>query len=158
MHGIELTGGKKIIRIYGVPDNPKGKYPGEVSFLGTTLNQFMAQNKVTKEELWKGEETYLWFADLYPVCDDWEDALDMAEIIYKMAHGTATKEEISRWRETERMSLYSSFNAADIEASCDQDTVFLQGVSSENWSRECIMRMHSRYLESVEYRKKSLSY
>lgn len=119
MHGIELTGGKKVIRIYGVPDNPKGKYPGEVSFLGTTLNQFMAQNKVTKEELWKGEETYLWFADLYPVCDDWEDALDMAEIIYKMAHGTATKEEISRWRETERMSLYSSFNAADIEASCD---------------------------------------
>lgn len=161
MHGIELTGGKKVIRIYGVPDNPKGKYPGEVSFLGTTLNQFMAQNKVTKEELWKGEETYLWFADLYPVCDDWEDALDMAEIIYKMAHGTATKEEISRWRETERMSLYSSFNAADIEASCDQErflkTVFLQGVSSENWSRECIMRRHSRYLESVEYRKKSLS-
>ncbi len=121
MHGIELTGGKKVIRIYGVPDNPKGKYPGEVSFLGTTLNQFMAQNKVTKEELWKGEETYLWFADLYPVCDDWEDALDMAEIIYKMAHGTATKEEISRWRETERLSLYSSFNAADIEASCDQE-------------------------------------
>ena len=121
MHGIELTGGKKVIRIYGVPDNPKGKYPGEVSFLGTTLNQFMAQNKVTKEELWKGEETYLWFADLYPVCDDREDALDMAEIIYKMAHGTATKEEISRWRETERMSLYSSFNAADIEASCDQE-------------------------------------
>lgn len=121
MHGIELTGGKKVIRIYGVPDNPKGKYPGEVSFLGTTLNQFMAQNKVTKEELWKGEETYLWFADLYPVCDDWEDALDMAEIIYKMAHGTATEEEISRWRETERMSLYSSFNAADIEASCDQE-------------------------------------
>ena len=121
MHGIELTGGKKVIRIYGVPDNPKGKYPGEVSFLGTTLNQFMAQNKVTKEELWKGEETYLWFADLYPVCDDWDDALEMAEIIYKMAHGTATKEEISRWRETERMSLYSSFNAADIEASCDQE-------------------------------------
>ena len=121
MHGTELTGGKKVIRIYGVPDNPKGKYPGEVSFLGTTLNQFMAQNEVTKEELWKGEETYLWFADLYPVCDDWEDALDMAEIIYKMAHGTATKEEISRWRETERMSLYSSFNAADIEASCDQE-------------------------------------
>ena len=30
MHGIELTGGKKVIRIYGVPDNPKGKYPGEV--------------------------------------------------------------------------------------------------------------------------------
>lgn len=121
MHGIELTGGKKVIRIYGVPDNPKGKYPGEISFLGTTLNQFMTQNEVMKEELWKGEETYLWFADLYPVCDDWEDALDMAEIIYKMAHGTATEEEISRWRESERMSLYSSFNAADIEASCDQE-------------------------------------
>lgn len=162
MHGIELTGGKKVIRIYGVPDNPKGKYPGEVSFLGTTLNQFMAQNKVTKEELWKGEETYLWFADLYPVCDDWEDALDMAEIIYKMAHGTATKEEISRWRETERMSLYSSFNAADIEASCDQERFLENRILARCFIRkleqECIMRMHSRYLESVEYRKKSLSY
>lgn len=126
MHGIELTGGKKVIRIYGVPDNPKGKYPGEVSFLGTTLNQFMTQNEVMKEELWKGEETYLWFADLYPVCDDWEDALDMAEIIYKMAHGTATEEEISRWRESERMSLYSSFNAADIEASCDQERFLIE--------------------------------
>lgn len=121
MHGIELTGGKKVIRIYGVLDNPKGKYPGEVSFLGTTLNQFMAQNEVTKEELWKGEETYLWFADLYPVCDDREDALDMAEIIYKMAHGTATKEEVSRWRASERMSLYASFNAADIEESYNQE-------------------------------------
>lgn len=162
MHGIELTGGKKVIRIYGVPDNPKGKYPGEVSFLGTTLNQFMAQNKVTKEELWKGEETYLWFADLYPVCDDWEDALDMAEIIYKMAHGTATKEEISRWRETERMSLIPVLMQQILRHPVIRrgflKTVFLQGVSSENWSRECIMRMHSRYLESVEYRKKSLSY
>lgn len=162
MHGIELTGGKKVIRIYGVPDNPKGKYPGEVSFLGTTLNQFMAQNKVTKEELWKGEETYLWFADLYPVCDDWEDALDMAEIIYKMAHGTATKEEISRWRETERMSLYSSFNAADIEASCDQERFLENRILARCFIRKLeqgmYYAMHSRYLESVEYRKKSLSY
>ena len=142
MHGIELTGGKKVIRIYGVPDNPKGKYPGEVSFLGTTLNQFMAQNKVTKEELWKGEETYLWFADLYPVCDDWEDALDMAEIIYKMAHGTATKEEISRWRETERMSLYSSFNAADIEASCDQERFLENRILARRFIRKLEQGMY----------------
>lgn len=142
MHGIELTGGKKVIRIYGVPDNPKGKYPGEVSFLSTTLNQFMAQNKVTKEELWKGEETYLWFADLYPVCDDWEDALDMAEIIYKMAHGTATKEEISRWRETERMSLYSSFNAADIEASCDQERFLENSVLARCFIRKLEQGMY----------------
>ena len=162
MHGIELTGGKKVIRIYGVPDNPKGKYPGEVSFLGTTLNQFMAQNKVTKEELWKGEETYLWFADLYPVCDDWEDALDMAEIIYKMAHGTATKEEISRWRETERMSLYSSFNAADIEASCDQERFLENRILARCFIRKLEQGMYYadalKILGSVEYRKKSLSY
>lgn len=148
MHGIELTGGKKVIRIYGVPDNPKGKYPGEVSFLGTTLNQFMAQNKVTKEELWKGEETYLWFADLYPVCDDWEDALDMAEIIYKMAHGTATKEEISRWRETERMSLYSSFNAADIEASCDQERFLENRILAKCFIRKLEQGMY--YAEALK--------
>ena len=44
---------------------------------------YLIQNKVTKEELWKGEETYLWFADLYPVCDDWEDALDMEKLLEK---------------------------------------------------------------------------
>ena len=43
----------------------------------------MTQNEVMKEELWKGEETYLWFADLYPVCDDWEDALDMEKLLEK---------------------------------------------------------------------------
>ena len=148
MHGTELTGGKKVIRIYGVPDNPKGKYPGEVSFLGTTLNQFMAQNKVTKEELWKGEETYLWFADLYPVCDDWEDALDMAEIIYKMAHGTATEEEISRWRESERMSLYSSFNAADIEASCDQERFLENRILAKCFIRKLEQGMY--YAEALK--------
>lgn len=119
LHGIDLSGGKKVARIYGVPDNPKGKYPQEVSFLGTTLNQFMETNGVQKEELWKDEETYLWFADLYPVCENREAALDMAEIIYKMAHGMATTEEVEKWRSSERMSLYSSFNAADIEESCE---------------------------------------
>lgn len=119
MHGLELSGGKKVIRIYGVLDNPKGKYPGEVPFLGTTLNQFMKANGVSEKDLWEDGETYLWFANLYPVCDDREEALDMAEIIYRMARGTAAKEEVEKWRESRRMSLYSSFNAADIEASCE---------------------------------------
>ena len=106
LHGIELIGGKKVVRIYGVPDNPKAKYPNEVAFLGTTLNRFMEMNGVTKEELWKDEETYLWFADLYPICEDHKTALDMAMIVYKMAHGEASEEEIQMWRSSERMSLY----------------------------------------------------
>lgn len=121
LHGLELMNGKRVVRIYGVPDNPKGKYPAGVSFLGTTLEQMMGQNGVTREDLWEDAllqegETYLWFANLYPVCDTHEEALDAAEVLYKMAQGTATDEEVASWRNAERMSLYSSFNAADIAA------------------------------------------
>lgn len=119
LHGLELPEGKKVIRIYGVPDNPKGKYPQEVHFLGTTLNQFMEINSVSKEDLWDDAETYLWFAKLYPVCANREEALDMADIIYKMAKGMASREEVEKWRASDRMSLFSSFNAADIEASSE---------------------------------------
>ena len=119
LHGLELPEGKKVIRIYGVADNPKGKYPQEVHFLGTTLNQFMEINGVSKEDLWDDAKTYLWFAKLYPVCADREEALDMADIIYKMAQGMASREEVEKWCASERMSLYSSFNAADIEASSE---------------------------------------
>ena len=145
LHGLELPEGKKVIRIYGVADNPKGKYPQEVHFLGTTLNQFMEINSVSKEDLWDDAETYLWFAKLYPVCADREEALDMADIIYKMAQGMASREEVEKWCASDRMSLFSSFNAADIEAASELErfleTVFLQSVSFGIWSKECTTKM-----------------
>ena len=68
LHGTELPGGRYVVRIYGVEDNPKGKYPDSVPFLGTALESMMAANGITPSDLWDDDETYLWFARLYPVC------------------------------------------------------------------------------------------
>lgn len=148
LHGLDVTGGKKVVRIYGVLDNPKAKHPKEVPFLGTTLNRFMEVNGVTKEDLWKNEETYLWFADLYPVCKDHETALDMAEIIYKMAHGEASTEEVQRWRSSERMSLYSSFNAADIDSFCELERVLENRILARRFIWNLEQRMY--YQEALK--------
>lgn len=116
LHGVELKDGRHVVRIYGVPDNPKGKYPQEVAFLGNTLGELMDRNGLRPEDLWDDDETYLWFARLYPVCRTQEEALDAAELVYRMAAGTASEEEVENWRRSERMSLYSSFNDTDISA------------------------------------------
>lgn len=114
LHGIELPGGGHVVRIYGVQDNPKDKYPHRVGYMGTTLEYLMKANGLAPEDLWDDAETYLWFARLYPVCGTHEEALDAADVLYKMACGTATPDEVEAWKKSERMSLYSSFNAADI--------------------------------------------
>lgn len=116
LHGTELLDGRYVVRIYGVEDNPKGKYPDSVPFLGTALESMMAANGITPSDLWDDDETYLWFARLYPVCANHEEALDAATVLYRMAQGTASPEEVEKWKACERMSLYSSFNEADIAA------------------------------------------
>lgn len=117
LHGLELPGGRYVVRIYGVYDNPKVHYPEGAAYLDTTLEEMMAKNGLTVSDLWDGDETYLWFARLYPVCGSYDEALDAAELIYRMCRGGASPDEVQQWKTCERMSLYSSFNAADIAVS-----------------------------------------
>lgn len=114
MHGMELLDGTHIVRIYGVQDNPKDKYQSGIGFLGTTLEEIMQNNGIEETDLWNDGERYLWFACLYPVCTSHEEALNAADVLYRMSHGTASADEIEIWKKSKRMSLYSSFNAADI--------------------------------------------
>lgn len=61
----------------------------------------------------------------------------MADIIYKMAQGMASREEVEKWCASERMSLYSSFNAADIEASSELERFLENRVLAKRfiWNR-----------------------
>ncbi|MFI3213315.1 MAG: L-fucokinase [Eubacteriales bacterium] len=116
LHGIQLRDGKVVVRCYGVLDNPKGTLQQNAPYLGSTLVTFLDNNQLNATDLWDNEEHYLWFANLYPICESMEDSLDFVEILHKMAQGRATDEEISKWKNAERMSLYSSFNEADVQA------------------------------------------
>ncbi|MDO4333647.1 MAG: L-fucokinase [Eubacteriales bacterium] len=130
-HGLPLKGGRYVVRIFGVEDNPKSGYQENAAFLGTTLQEFVSVNCLEKEDLWQSEEPYLWFARLYPACDTMQEAVDFANIVYRMARGVAENAEIARWKKAERESLYSSFNRAD------------EGEATR-WKRELEKRILSR--------------
>lgn len=115
-HGLELKGGKHVVRVYGVLDNPKGILEKGATYMGQDLSAFLEKNQLVADDVWTDEEHYLWFANLYPVCETREEALDFAEIIYKMVIGKATEKEIVSWKNTTRVSLCSSFNEADVRA------------------------------------------
>lgn len=116
LHGLTLKGGQYVTRVYGVLDNPKGTLEDETGFLGTTLPVFLAVNKLNTEDLWPEQEHYLWFTNLYPVCDTQEESVNWALLLYRIAQGEATDKEIAEWKAQKRLSLYSSFNMADVQA------------------------------------------
>ena len=118
LHGLPLKTGKHIVRIYDVLDNPKSHFDSGAPFLGTTLRAFLENNGLDVSDLWEDDQRYLWFAKLYPVCDSAEEALQMALLVQKMAQGTATAEEVAFWKASERESLCSSFNLADVHEAC----------------------------------------
>lgn len=139
MHGLPIdVNGKDavVIRVYDVEDNPKDRLSGGGSFLGTTMDAFLRKNDLKMSDIWKNEEDYLWFADLYPICDDLPQALEMTTILIHMARGTALEAERKRWREAPRTSLYESFNHARQRAIFD-------------WERELENRIISRRFEQM---------
>lgn len=117
-HGMTLKDGTALIRVYGVLDNPKGRLQNDAGYFGTTLQAFIEKNKLVPSDLWDNEEDYLWFANLYPVCETKEEAVEFAVILGKMAAGEATEAEINRWKQSKRESLCSSFNKADVQHEC----------------------------------------
>ncbi len=115
LHGLTLQNGSYVLRAYGVQDNPKYLMEDGASFMHTTLYALMTQNRLTAEDLWdEREEHSLWKARLYPVCDRAEDCLLYNEVLYAMAGGFAPPEDVEQWRRMKRVSLYSSFNQADV--------------------------------------------
>lgn len=113
LHGLSLKSGGYVVRIYGIEDNPKDYADTGIPFLGTSIQEFLRKNTLEVSELWTDQEPYLWFANLYPVCSSIEEAAEMALVVYRMASKQASKEEVDRWKNSRRMSLYSSFNEAN---------------------------------------------
>ena len=139
LHGLKLRNGKFVVRVYGTLDNPKGYLAEDAPFLGTTMKQMMTALDLTEEELWGKEEPYLWFAKLYPICDTIEEAVTES---LKLVEVLAGREEVSAvYKNSERMSLYESFNEADT-------TQMLAW--QENLEKKIRI---SRFLKAIEERK-----
>ena len=118
MHGLKQKNGKFVVRIYGINDNPKKTLESGGSFLKTTIARF-AKRTGMDTELWHGKNHDLWTADLYPECDTMEEAVSAALNVYDIANGAGN---IEAWKNSSRVSLYSSFNNADTEALLEWNT------------------------------------
>lgn len=117
LHGLRLISGKYVVRIYGVEDNPKGFFKENDSFLGSKLSKILSDNGLAQGDIWRDEDRYLWFAELYPVCDTMQEGVQQALFLYKMCSGNASREEAEQWKSRKRMSLYTSFYMADVNYS-----------------------------------------
>ncbi|MBU3874200.1 bifunctional fucokinase/L-fucose-1-P-guanylyltransferase [Faecalicatena sp. AGMB00832] len=117
LHGLRLKDGKYVVRIYGVGDNPKGFYKEKDEFLGTTLSKLLEENEILSGDIWPDQDKYLWFANLYPVCDTMQEGIEQALLLYDMCRGKISRDDIEQWKLKKRMSLYSSFFLADVNYS-----------------------------------------
>lgn len=115
LHGLVLPEEKYIVRIYSVQDNPKDRLEKDAYWMGEKVRDVLSFYQIAPERIWGEEETYLWFANLYPVCDSMEAAVQGALRIYSIFKKEASKETVERWLASERFSLFSSFNEARAE-------------------------------------------
>lgn len=113
LHGLQLKDKRYVVRIYGTDDNPKGTLEEDSLFLGMRISDFMKNSGISAKDLWRSDEHYIWFAKLYPVCDTLEEAVDWALRLYKMGRGI---EDSVDYLQRERLSLYESFDKADVGA------------------------------------------
>ncbi len=98
LHGLKLEDGRFVVRMYGVYDNPK-------------------ENKLFGKDI--GEP--LWNANIYPVCDTSEEAIDAT---LKVLGGENMNSELT--------SLCASFNNADVTAILPWQTKLSDKVKAES--------------------------
>lgn len=106
LHGLKERDGKFVVRIFGTEDNPK-----EDKLFGINLEEIQ---KRLGTGLWNDEPHILWTANLYPEAENIGEALNAALHLYDIATGVCECDDL--WKNAEKKSLCSGFNAADSDA------------------------------------------
>lgn len=107
LHGLKQRDGSFVVRIFGIGDNPK-----ENKLFGKDLDELEQKLGV---RLWENSAHSLWEANLYAEADNIQDGVDAALNLYKLVNDEAAA-DIEQWRNAEKKSLCSGFNAADPDA------------------------------------------
>lgn len=107
LHGLKQRDGSFVVRIFGIGDNPK-----ENKLFGKELNELEQKLGV---RLWENSAHSLWEANLYAEADNIQDGVDAALNLYRIVNDESAA-DIEQWRNAEKKSLCSGFNAADPDA------------------------------------------
>lgn len=115
LHALLLKDGRYVVRIYGVEDNPKGTLEQNTTFIYGKLGDMLSYYGISPDRIWNGQEHYLWFAKLYPVCAGMEEAIEASLQLVKMSEKKEPSPAVAKWLSMERCSLYESFEQADVK-------------------------------------------
>ena len=107
LHGLKQRDGSFVVRIFGIGDNPK-----ENKLFGRDLDELEQKLGV---RLWENSAHSLWEANLYAEADNIQDGVDAALNLYRIVNDESAA-DIEQWRNAEKKSLCSGFNAADPDA------------------------------------------
>ena len=107
LHGLKQRDGSFVVRIFGIGDNPK-----ENKLFGKNLDELEQKLGV---RLWENSAHSLWEANLYAEADNIQDGVDAALNLYRIVNDESAA-DIEQWRNAEKKSLCSGFNAADPDA------------------------------------------
>jgi fucokinase len=108
VHVMPVERTKYCCRIYGVHDNAK-----KCELFGENLSELIEFYGIRKENIFEGEEYYLWNCRLYPIVERVEEVAEVINFIQGFVSRRSTMSDISSWLEKERNSL--SFSKADID-------------------------------------------
>lgn len=128
LHGVSLEDNQFVVRVYGVKDNPKARLCKQAEFLGYSLQEVLEHYHIDPTSLWPDNEDYLWFSKLYIPASDEAVALENALLTYRIFQMKASHEEVEHWLNSERVSLYSSFNHADPDAVCQKKSELAKSI------------------------------
>ena len=107
LHGLKQRDGSFVVRIFGIGDNPK-----ENKLFGRDLDELEQKLGV---RLWENSAHSLWEANLYAEADNIQYGVDAALNLYRIVNDESAA-DIEQWRNAEKKSLCSGFNAADPDA------------------------------------------
>ena len=158
MHGLKLSSGKYVCRIYGPADNPKSSR--DAPFLGGTVGKLIADTGISNDEIWGGQPASLWYARIYPVCDTMQAAIRSALDLYEILAGTASPKQIQDWKQADKTSLAESFGMANIvDILLRQDHIhyevmvsqFVQGIKDGISQAECIAQICQAAIHRINF-------
>lgn len=163
LHGLKQRNGRFVARIYGVQDNPK-----ENTLFGKRID--LSGLGISDSEIWDDDNHVLWTANLYPEKDTMKEAVESALELYELVTGksrvagcamaglveatpitdAARRELIELWKNGERKSLCSGFNAADPEAIIDWNTRMKELVMMNDISNAISQRVPAKTLSHID--------
>lgn len=149
VHQLQLQDKSFCTRFYGVHDNPK-----QDQWFGKPINKILADLDIPHASVFDGPDSSLWNARLFPAISSREESFRwMEEILAWVTTGIIEPDARKKWMQASRMSLASSFQAADAQAILEwqefletkiRASLFCQAIEREDSHQQATLHLNRK--------------